>query len=96
MSPGAETDLSSVYLAVNSAADYKRLCALDVVQDTLSVVFPAETAELTNRGVPSNLARCYDPLGLVSPVMLEGKLIYREICHQKLTRDAPLPDVYTN
>ena len=31
MSPGAETDLSPVYLAVNSAADYERLCALDVL-----------------------------------------------------------------
>ena len=30
MSPGAERDLSPVYLAVNSTADYKRLCALDV------------------------------------------------------------------
>ena len=31
MSPGAETDLSPVYLAANSAADYERLCALDVL-----------------------------------------------------------------
>ena len=31
MSPGAETDLSPVYLAVNSTADYERLCALDVL-----------------------------------------------------------------
>ena len=56
----------------------------DKVQDTLSVVFPAETAELTKRGVLANLAKVFDPLGLVSPVMLEGKLIYREICLEKL------------
>lgn len=31
MSPGSETDLSPVHLAVNSAADYERLCALDVL-----------------------------------------------------------------
>ena len=31
ISPGAETDLSSVYFAVNSTADYERLCALDVL-----------------------------------------------------------------
>lgn len=31
MSPGAETDLSPVYHAVNSAADYERLCTLDVL-----------------------------------------------------------------
>ena len=31
MSPGAKTNLSPVYHAVNSAADYERLCALDVL-----------------------------------------------------------------
>ena len=31
MSPGAETDLSSVYLAINSTADYKPLCTLDIL-----------------------------------------------------------------
>ena len=31
MSLGAETDLSSVYLAVNSTADYERLCSQDVL-----------------------------------------------------------------
>ena len=31
MSPGAETDLSPVYLAVNSVADYECLCPLDVL-----------------------------------------------------------------
>ena len=28
--------------------------------------------------------------------MLEGKLMYKEICNQKLAWDAPLPDVYEN
>ena len=31
MSPGAETNLLPVYLAINSTADYERLCALDVL-----------------------------------------------------------------
>ena len=31
MSPGAEKDLSPTYLAVSANADYKRLCALDVL-----------------------------------------------------------------
>ena len=31
MSPGAETDLSPVYLAVNPATDYEHLCALDIL-----------------------------------------------------------------
>ena len=42
------------------------------------------------------MAKVYDPLGLVPSLMLEGKLIYREICNQKLAWDALLPDVYAN
>ena len=37
----------------------------DKVLDTLSVVFPAEAAELTKRAVLANLAKLYDTLGLV-------------------------------
>ena len=39
-----------------------------------------------------NLAQVYDPLGVVSPVMLDGKRIYREACNQKIAWDAPLPE----
>ena len=38
----------------------------DKVQDTLRVVFPAETAELTKHEGLANLAKVYDPLGLMS------------------------------
>ena len=36
------------------------------------------------------LAKIYDPLGLVSPITLQGKLIYREICLKKIGWDAEL------
>ena len=38
----------------------------------------------------SKLAKVYDPLGLVSPLTLQGKLIYCDICKQKLPWDAKL------
>lgn len=57
----------------------------DKSEDTLGVTFPNSPAKLTN------LAKVYDPPGLVSPVMLDGKRIYRETCNQKITWDAPLP-----
>ena len=44
------------------------------------------------RGILTNLAKVYEPLGIVSPVMLEGKLLYRDTCHQKKAWDAPLPE----
>lgn len=51
----------------------------DKSEDTLGVTFPNSPAKLTN------LAKVYDPPGLVSPVMLDGKRIYRETCNQKIT-----------
>ena len=52
-------------------------------QDTLSVVVPNEESQHTKRGVLGRLARIYDPLGLVAPVTLEGKQIYRKVCESK-------------
>ena len=64
----------------------------DKTEDTLSVTFPTSPAEITKRGILANLAQVYDPLGVVSPVMLDGKRIYREPCNQKIAWDAPLPE----
>ena len=38
-----------------------------------------------------NMARIYDPLGLVAPVTIKGKFIYRDVCNVKVAWDAPLP-----
>ena len=64
----------------------------DRADDTLHVCFPALPAEETKHGILSNLAKVYDPLGIVAPVMLEGKLLYRDTCDQKKAWDAPLPE----
>ena len=37
------------------------------------------------------MASIYDPLGIVSTVTLEGKLIYRNACDAKIPRDKQLP-----
>ena len=59
-------------------------------QDILSVVVPKEEVQPTKRGVLGKLARIYDPLGLIAPVTLEGKQIYREVCESQKAWDAPL------
>ena len=45
---------------------------------------------MTKRGILSKVARVCDPLGLVSPCTLAGKLLYWETCDNKLEWDAPL------
>ena len=44
--------------------------------DTLGVTFPEPCEQVTKRGILRSLASVFDPLGLVSPLILIGKLIY--------------------
>lgn len=46
---------------------------------------------LTKRGALSMLASIFDPLGLVSPVVLKGRLILQETCKEGLDWDDALP-----
>lgn len=64
-------------------------------RDTSHVSLPSQPATLTKRGILANLAKIYDPLGLVLPDMLEGKQIYREASEMKLSWDIPLPEGVT-
>jgi len=54
------------------------------------VTFPQNDTPSTKREVLRSLAKVYDPLGLATPLTLQGKLIYREICDQKLPWDTKL------
>ena len=58
--------------------------------DTLTVTFPQDETPATKRELLKKLANVYDPLGLTTPFTLQGKLIYRDICNQKLPWDAQL------
>ena len=64
--------------------------------DTIGINFPAESAPQTKRGVLGKVARIYDPLGLVSPLTLGGKLLYRDACDARVAWDAQLPHDLTN
>ena len=56
-----------------------------------SITVPPEKAMLTKRSILAKLPKIYDPLGLVSPETLSGKLIYRAACDTKGAWDADLP-----
>ena len=79
---------------LGSSADECKLLGLawNKREDTLSVTFPEEKCKPTKREVLGKLARVYDPLALVSPMTLQGKMIFREACESKVPWDATLPD----
>jgi len=46
----------------------------------------------TRRGILSVVASIYDPLGFISPFVLEGKSILQEMCKRGVSWDDPLPE----
>jgi len=58
--------------------------------DKLIVTFPQDEVPSTKRELLKKLAKVNDPLSLTSPLSLQGKLIYRDICNQKLPWDEQL------
>ena len=61
----------------------------DRVDDTSHVSLPFQLATSTKWGILAILAKIYDPLGLVSPAMLEGKQIYQEANEMKVELGYP-------
>lgn len=59
-------------------------------RDTVCVKVPSEQVKLTKQGILVKLATIYDPLGLISPKTLCGKLIYWSVCNQKRAWDTEL------
>ena len=49
-------------------------------------------ARPTKRGILSTLASLFDPQGLISPIGVTGKILFQELCVDKLDWDDPLPD----
>ena len=62
-------------------------------KDTIAVVFPTQPLEPIKRELLGSLARIYDPLGLASPIILEGKVLYREVCDSRLAWDKALSGI---
>ena len=62
----------------------------DKEQDTLAVVIPEEETQPTKRGILGKMANIYDPLGLIAPLTLTAKQIYRELCETKAPWDTKI------
>ncbi len=57
----------------------------DKCEETLEVTVPNydEDEPVTKRNILSHLGSIYDPLGIISPTLAEGKRIYRDVCDEK-------------
>ncbi|XP_064641320.1 uncharacterized protein LOC135496114 [Lineus longissimus] len=63
----------------------------DVDKDQFKPSIAVNDRPLTRRGVLSILSSVYDPLGLVSPFVLEARMIFEDLCRAKLTWDEEMP-----
>ena len=52
-------------------------------RDMISISFSAKTGE-TKRGILIFLASVFDSLGIISPLILYGKILFRETCDLKI------------
>ena len=54
----------------------------------------SEKLSVTKRTVPKVTARVYDPLGWISPILIEMKLLFQKLCQSKEDGDEKLsPDM---
>ena len=60
--------------------------------DTIGVQFPEVVSKPTKREVLAKLTKVYDPFGLASPTVLQGKQIFRKVCDSKASLDSPIPE----
>lgn len=59
--------------------------------DELGYRISIKDKPVTRRGILSVMSSVYDPLGLVSPIILTAKLILQGLCRQQLSWDEPIP-----
>ena len=65
-------------------------------KDEIKVIVPKCEGTTIKCGIRSKLAQIFDPLRRLSPRTLQGKLIYRELCHKQLPWGTPLSNEQNN
>lgn len=55
-----------------------------------------DTSRVTRRSVLKQVASMYDPLGVILPVIIQGRIIFQESTRLRLHWDSPLPESLTS
>ena len=64
----------------------------DTETDALQFSVQPNKKPATRRGILSTVSSIFDPLGFISPLILRGKQILKELCRDGLGWDDPVPD----
>ena len=62
----------------------------------LSISVPNFQQTVTKINILSYVTSIYDPLGIISPCHVLGKVIYSELCYEKISWDAEAPEHLKN
>ena len=91
-----ETNVPVKNASLSGPKDVERALGIiwNTEDDCFSFSIKPSTKNLrpTRREILSMVCSIYDPLGFLSPVILEGRLILQEICRDQLDWDIPLPE----
>ena len=68
----------------------------DKQRDIFRVEIPTESQRLIKRNILKTLASIYDPLGFISPVLLIGKILFRNLCDLRIPWDNEIPQEIEN
>ena len=68
----------------------------DKQRDTFRVEIPTERQLLTKRSILKSLASICDPLQFISPVLLIGKILFRNLCDLRILWDNDIPQEIEN
>ena len=60
--------------------------------DTFLIRTSPNKQPFTRRGILSTVNGIFDPIGFMAPVVIQGKLLLRELIHGTINWDAPLPE----
>ena len=68
----------------------------NVKEDVFRFEVNAEDKLLTRRFVLSITYRLFEPLGLVAPVIVKARFLFREVCKQNIDWDDTVPQPYAS
>ena len=64
----------------------------EIIIDLTHIFHEAKSLEPTKRKLVSVISKIYDPMGLISPVVIKFKILFQGLCNHKIGWDDPLPE----